>query len=166
MTADKPRGVRVRQGLALLAGGLALELLVGSGPLGFFWTPLVLGLAYLAAALAGGRSGGHWATGCALTGWGLGVVYAGEFRPSEIDVAGVYLAGAGLGVVAGALLASRGVALGALGLGATVAAGGLCLALSPRAPDVLADARTYALAVGAVGLLNLVLAWSSRSPAP
>lgn len=45
-----------------------------------------------------------------------------------------------------------------LGLAATVAAAGFILAISPRAPDLLYDARTFALAVGVVGLVNLALA--------
>lgn len=55
------------------------------------------------------------------------------------------------------LLARAKFEVGQLGLGVTVAAAGLILALSPRAPDVLNDARTYALALGAIGLFNVVL---------
>jgi len=51
-----------------------------------FWTPLVLGLSYLAAAAAGGRHGGRWATACALTGWGAAVALAGAARPA-LDIA-------------------------------------------------------------------------------
>jgi len=157
IVASKPGKVRLRQGLLLLAGGLALELLVAQGSLRFYWTPLILGLAYLAAAAAGGRTGGYWATACVLVGWGLSVVLIGETRPREVDVSGAYLLGAGAGAAVGALLARAKFEVGQLGLGVTVAAAGLILALSPRAPDVLYDARTYALALGAVGLFNVAL---------
>ena len=162
LVAAKQRGVRLRQGLLLLAGGLALELLVAQGSLRFFWTPLILGLAYLAAAAAGGRTGGYWATACVLVGWGLSVVLIGETRPRDIDVAGAYLLGAGAGASVGALLTRAKLEVSQLGLCVTVAAAGLILALSPRAPDVLDDARTYALALGAVGLVNVVLGAARR----
>ena len=152
------KSVRIRQALLLLAGALALELLVTQGSLRFYWTPLILGITYLAAAAAGGRRGSYWATACVLVGWGLAVVYVGATEPADIDTAGAYLFGAGLGVVAGTLLARRNFDVSPLGLGATAAAAGLILAISPRAPDLLYDARTFALAIAAVGLVNLALA--------
>lgn len=91
-------------------------------------------------------------------GWGLAVVYVGATKPTDIDTAGAYLVGAGIGAVAGAILARRHFDVSPLGLGATVAAAGLILAISPHAPDLLYDARTFALVVGAVGLVNLALA--------
>ena len=157
LVAKKRSEVRLGQGLLLLAGGLALELLVAQGSLRFYWTPLVLGLAYLAAAAAGGRTGGHWATACVLVGWGLSVVVMGETRPRDIDVSGAYLLGAGAGVAVGALLSRAKFEVSQLGLGVTVAAAGLVLALAQQAPEVLEDARTYALALGAVGLVNVAL---------
>lgn len=54
--AAKPSAVRLRQGLALIGGAGVIELLAGIGPLDFFWTPLLVGLAYLAAAALGGRA--------------------------------------------------------------------------------------------------------------
>lgn len=158
MVADKPGTVRLRQSLAMLAGALALQLLVGGGTLRFIWTPLLLGLTYLVVAGLGGRDGGHWPTACVLTGWGLSVVYVGEVRPQDVDLAGAYLVGAGAGVATGALLARAGFAISDLGLGLTVVGGGLALALSPKWPAVLDEARTYALALGVVGLVNLILA--------
>ena len=68
--AGKPRDVRLRQGAALLGGAALLQVAVAVGPLSFFWTPFFVGLAYLAAALAGGRRGGHWATATVLLPWG------------------------------------------------------------------------------------------------
>lgn len=153
--ARAPR-VRVRQGLLLLTGALALELLVGQGPLHFYWTPLIVGLSYLAAAAVGGRTGGYWATACVLTGWGLAVVAIGSAHPQNIDLAGAYLFGAGAGALAGSLLPRARFDVSQVGVAATVAASGLVLGLSPRA-STLDDARTYALAIGAVGVINIAL---------
>ncbi len=158
MITDTAKSVRLRQALLLLAGALALELLVAHGSLRFYWTPLILGITYLAAAAAGGRRGSYWATACVLMGWGLAVVYVGETKPTDIDPAGAYLVGAGLGAVAGTILARQHFDVSPLGLGATAAAAGLILAISPRAPDLLYDARTFALVIAAVGLVNLALA--------
>ncbi len=156
MVAETPPGLRVRQGLLLLAGALALDLLVAEGGLRFFWTPLILGLSYLAAAAVGGRRGSYWATALVLTGWGAVVVLIGETRPTNIDPSGAYLVGAGLGILAGQLLARTGFAVSAIGLSATAAAAGLVLALSPTS-SALVDARTFAIALGVVGILNVVL---------
>lgn len=150
----KARDVRIRQGLTLLAGAVALELLVGQGSLRFYWTPLIVGLSYLAAAAAGGRSGGYWATACVLTGWGLAVVTIGTAQPQDVDVAGAYLLGAGAGATLGSLLPRARFDVSQPGLAATIAAAGLILALSPKV-GALDEARTYALAIGLVGLLNV-----------
>ncbi len=149
--------LRVGQGLLLLVGAVVLELVVARGSLAFYWTPLIIGLTYLAAAVAGGRLGGYWATACVLTGWGIAVVFVGAARPTMIDTSGAYLLGAGLGAVGGALLARLRFTVGTLGLAATVAAGGLVLTVSPTAPEVLDDARIFAVALGLVGLFNVAL---------
>ncbi len=60
---------------------------------------------HLPGLAAGGRRGSYWATACVLMGWGLAVVYVGATKPTDIDPAGAYLVGAGLGAVAGTLLA-------------------------------------------------------------
>ena len=44
----------------LLAGAIVFSLVVGSGPDTFYWTPLGIGLVYLASAVSGGRAGGYW----------------------------------------------------------------------------------------------------------
>lgn len=154
MSEAKAPELRIRQGLLLVAGAVALELLVGRGSLRFYWTPLIVGLSYLAAAGVGGRAGGYWPTACVLSGWGLAVVLIGSVQPRDIDLAGAYLFGAGVGAAAGSLLSRARFDVSPLGLAVTVAAGGLILALSPSA-GVLDDARTYALAIAAVGVVNV-----------
>lgn len=153
---SKPPLTRITQAAALLTGGLVLVVVIHPDGARFFWTPLVLGLSYLAAAAAGGRSGGHWATACVLTGWGAAVALAFTVRPG-LDIAGLYLAGAGLGALAGLLIARTGYAVSPMGLAGTITVGGLVLAFTTQAPGLLGDARTYAAGLAAVALANLAL---------
>ena len=155
MSAKAP-GVRLNQAILLLAGALFLVFVVAPDGGRFYWTPLTIGLAYLGAAVAGGRHGGHWATASALTGWGAAVVFAGAARP-DLDVSGLYLVGAGLGIIAGLLLQRAGFEVSTMGLGGTITVAGLILALTTQA-GVLEDARTYAAAMGLVAIVNVVLA--------
>jgi hypothetical protein len=81
----------------------------------------------------------------------------------------LYLAGAGLGASVGMLLARRGFAVDPLGMTLTIAIGGVVLAVEPRFSSVLGDARVYALLIGAVGLVNVLmgaLAGDDRPGAP
>ncbi len=131
-------------------------LAIGSSPTGFYWTPLALGLVYLAGALSGGSRGSYWATSVVLIGWGAAVVVVRQLNPN-LDTSGLYLLGAGLGATTGVLLRRRGFAVDPLGMTLTVAVGGAVLALESRYSSLLGDARFYALLIGAVGLVNLVL---------
>lgn len=117
---------------------------------------MILGVTYLLAATIDGPRGGYWATALGLTGWGLAVAYTGEIRPADIDTAGAYLAGAGVAGLVAAVLRTRGFLISEAGFAATVALGGLTLALTPRAPDTLDDATTYAIALALVGACNVV----------
>lgn len=147
-------GNRVIQGLLFVGGAGLLEFSVGADRIAFYWTPLIIGVIYLLAAIVDGPLGGYWATALGLTGWGLGVAYMGAVRPAEVDVAGVYLVGVGLAVLAAALLRARGFAVSEAGLALTIVGAGAILALSLRA-DMLVDATTYAIAVAAVGVVNV-----------
>jgi len=159
--APKAPKVRINQAVALLAGAVFLTAVVAPDDRRFYWTPLVIGLTYLVAAIVGGRNGGHWATACALTGWGAAVVFAGADRP-DLDISGLYLAGAGAGIVAGLALRRAGVPVSEMGMALTIAISGLILAFTTKAPDVLGDARSYAAALAVVALANLALAvWPS-----
>jgi len=148
-------------------------LVIGSSPTGFYWTPLALGLVYLAGAISGGPQGSYWATAVSLVGWGAAVVVVRQLNP-DLDTSGLYLLGAGLGATAGMLLARRGFAVDPLGLTITIAVGGAVLAVEPRYSSLLGDARFYALLLGAVGLVNLLLGafasdavgLSQRDPVP
>ncbi|MGH2895261.1 MAG: hypothetical protein ACRDPM_18625 [Solirubrobacteraceae bacterium] len=45
--------MRLRQGVILLIGAIVIMLAIGSSSPGFYWTPLALGVVYLAGALSG-----------------------------------------------------------------------------------------------------------------
>jgi hypothetical protein len=163
--SSKAPGVRLNQAVLLLAGALFLVFVVAPDDDRFYWTPLAIGLAYLGAAIVGGRDGGHWATACALTGWGAAVVLAGAARP-DLDVSGLYLTGAGLGAVAGLLLQRAGFSVNPMGLAVVITGGGLALALTTQAPGLLDDARTYAALLAAVAVTNIALAVAPRLQRP
>lgn len=161
----RPAELRIRQGLALLAGATVFALVVGPAPDRFYLTPLGLGLIYLVAAALGGRRGGYWATTMVLLGWG-GVVFWAQVGQPDLDFAGLYLAGAGLGAVLGVCMSRVGFAVDALGLASTIALAGVLLALSVQWPQVIEEVRLYALAVGLVGLTNVVLGVIGASAGP
>lgn len=154
---EKPTSVRCTQAATLLAGAVAIELVLARGSAPFYWTPLAIGLTYLLAALAGGRDGGHWPTALVLLGWGAGAAWYGHVRPADIDPASVYFAGAGVGVLLAAFAVRNRVVVSQVGLGAVAAVGGTVLALTPRVSE-LDDARTYALFLVVVAVGNAVIA--------
>jgi len=156
VSSGRSPALRLRQGFVLLLGAIVFSLVVGSGPDTFYWTPLGIGLVYLASAVAGGRTGGYWAGALVLVGWGAAVAYARQASP-DVDIAGLYLAGAGIGVCLAIAAQRLGVKADALGAALTMVVAGAILAFAGAVPE-LTDARTYALFVGAVGLVNI--AWA------
>ncbi len=159
--AKKAADVRFVQAGAFLLGALALEALIERGSTPFYWTPLIIGLSYLAAAIAGGRSGGHWPTACVLVGWGAVVVWIARVRPADIDPAGAYLVGVGAGALVAGVLLRRGFKVDVVGLGGAAVGAGLVLALASR-HDAVGEARTFAIALAMVALVNLALGLAAR----
>jgi hypothetical protein len=151
----------------LITGGVVIALAIGGSHSGFYWTPLSLGLTYLVGAAAGGPRGSYWATAVVLVGWGTAVVIVRQFSP-DLDTAGLYLLGAGVGATIGMVLAGRGFAVSPIGMTLTVAVGGLVLSFEPRDSALLGDARFYAVLIGVVGAVNLVMAavGGDRAPRP
>jgi hypothetical protein len=148
--------VRINRAILLLAGAAFLIVMVVPDDDRFYWTPLVLGLTFLAAAAAGPRSSGPWAPACVLVGWGAAVIFVRLAEP-DLDTSGVYLAGAGAGLMAGTELARRGFAVDHTALAATLIIAGALLALSTQA-GVFADAWTYAALLGSLAVAQFVLA--------
>lgn len=161
LESEEPFARRMRQGVSLIAGAVVLELLVGGGEIEFWWTPLLIGLAYLAAALSGGRDGSYWATAPVLVGWGAVVVWLNEARP-DVFAPAAHAFGMGLGVLLAAAAARAGQRVDLLGVGLTATAAGLVFMLE-REVDAFGDATTFAVALVAVGLVNLLLGLKVRS---
>ncbi len=161
MTDDLPRRTRLGRAGALLAGAAVYALLV-YGPLEFYWTPFLLGVAYLVAAAAGGRRGGLWATGLVLAGWGVGVLL-----PNELGVAvspgDGYLIGVGAAVIVGGLLVRRGFEIGLIGVGATALAAGLIHTFAGDEIAALVKPWPYVVLLAVVGAVNLAFALAPRS---
>jgi len=162
--AAKPSAVRLRQGLALIGGAGVIELLAGIGPLDFFWTPLLVGLAYLAAATLGGRANGHWATAVVLVAFGAVVVLLDEVH-TGINLPAGYLLAVGVGGMAAAALQPRGFSVDALGVAGAIAAVGLFLLLVDDYPNALGRAEVYAVLLALVGAANVALAGRGREAA-
>lgn len=160
MTSGRASSLRLRQGLVLLAGSVVFLLAVGGGADAFFWTPLGIGIVYLAAAAAGGREGGYWAGAFVFSGWGAAVLIARLAQP-DLDIAGLYLAGAGLGAMVAVAAPRIGIRSDPLGAAGAIVAAGVILAFAGRW-EPLVEARTYALLVGAVGLVNVIWALVSK----
>jgi len=139
------RNVRLGRAGALLAGAVVYALLV-YGPLQFYWTPLLLGLAYFGAAAAGGRRGGLWATAVVLTGWGVG------------DLMGI-----GGAIVVAGVLARGGFAIDLLSVGGTVLIAGILHNAAGDPVQALVKPWPYVALLAGVGALNLVLALAPRT---
>lgn len=148
---------RLRQGLALILGAAAFGATVAAGSLGFYWTPLGIGLSFLAAAAVNGRRGSYWATATTLTGWGAAVVWLNEFDPGVFGPA-AHVFGVGVGVLAAAVLARSGFAVDQVGVGVTAVVAGVLFMSERHLPEVVGDATTYTVLIAAVGLVNV--AWA------
>ena len=156
----KTTETRLLQALAFGIGALALYLLVEQERTKFYWTPLIIGLSYLGAAAVGGRQGGHWPTALVLVGWGSVVVWNARTSP-ELDTAGLYLAGGGLGVLVAGILLRAGFKIDVIGLGGSAVAAGLVLAFSGKV-DYFVQGGFFAILLAIVAAVNVALALAAR----
>jgi len=152
---DRSARQRLVQGAVLVVGAVLMLLVVGDESSRFYLVPGALGLVYLAAALAGGPRGGYWATALVLVGFGAAVIVIQRSSPS-LASDGLEIAGVGLGALAGAVLARRGVAVDPTGAAATIVVIGIVAALRSEVSQ-LTDVVLYAGLVGLVGLVNVVV---------
>lgn len=158
--SDLSRTRRIRQGGVLLAGAAVFALAFAAFELEFWWIPLGVGLAYLAAGVVSGREGSYWATAATVTGWGLAVAWLNAAEPDVLAPA-AHVFGIGVGALAGALLARQGFKVDLLGVAATATAVGLVFMLQRQA-TWLVDWQTWAVALAGVGVANLALAARAR----
>ena len=109
----------VRRGLALLAGGVALLLLVRPvGPLAYPWIPLLVGLAFVAAAALTGPRSPLWGPGLVVSAYGTAEVVD---LYTDVPGSGAWtLVAIGLGGLLAAALGSRGWAMSAASVAAPV----------------------------------------------
>lgn len=159
MTAQKrstagPLLTRRRRGaLALIAGALVEGVLVQQGIIEFFWTPLILGLTYLAAATAAGRKGALWAPGIVVTCWGVAVVL-GVKQVLTFDASLSYYVAAAIGVaIALVLRYAVGLAAGPVGLVVSVAV--VVAHAIPNLPSWVFQGLTWGILLGIWGLWEL-----------
>jgi hypothetical protein len=148
---------RRSRGLVLLAGGLALALLVGDGrPLSFVWLPLVTGLVYLAAAAAGGRDGALWGPALVVLGFGAAVVLTVEGPLGGELFSSVVLTGVGAGALVATLLPRYGVPVPAPSVAAAVLLSGVFFLLSERGGEVFRSTLLYGALLVAWGVWELL----------
>jgi hypothetical protein len=101
-----------RRGLILLAGAVAIVLLVQPiGFLDYYFNPLLVGLAFLAAAAATGPRSPLWGAGLVVTAWGVAKVIENSVEVSWAG--GMSTLAIGLGGLIAAYLGTRGWAVSA-----------------------------------------------------
>ncbi len=117
--------------------------LIETGWLAFYWTPLIVGLTYVAAAAASGGRGSLWAPGLMLVASGMAMALWLENGRSTADLEflGVTVLGLGAGGVLAAFMTRAGYDITAMSLAMTVMAfGGFVLAAQHELPGVPASA--------------------------
>ena len=135
-TASVPATRRWRW-VPVLIGAIVVSLAGDpAGVLPFYATPLILGLTYLAAAVAGGRSATMWAPGLVITVWGAGVV-AVFSDTITADFTSVAVTALGIGATAAALLGRIGFRVDALAVGLSVLFAGLTELVASFGVDIL-----------------------------
>jgi hypothetical protein len=99
-----------RRGLILLAGAVAIVLLIQPiGFLDYYFNPLLIGLAFLAAAAATGPRSPLWGAGLVTTAWGVAKVIQNNVEVSWAG--GMTTLAIGLGGLIAAYFATRGWAV-------------------------------------------------------
>ena len=141
------------QGAVLLAGAVVTYLLLDRAAIGFHWTPFVLGVVYLLAALVGGPGGSYWSTAVVLTIFGLAPVARFE-EAIDLSAASLYVIALGAAVLLAAQMAERGFAITATAVGATILALGVVFAAQEDV-DLVTEPLTYAAFLAVVGIVRL-----------
>jgi len=162
----RPRGFfaepRHRSAIALLAGALAM-LLIQQQAIRFYYTPLLIGLSYLAAAAVAGRKGAFWAPGIITAFWGIAVLL-GVHRVITIDGKLSYEIAAALGVLL-ALVLRYAIGLAASVIGIVVSVGVILVHNYAHPPSWVFHGITFAVLLGVWGLWELRPARRAVEPA-
>lgn len=160
-TQDHP----YRRALALLVGAGLVLYLFDSGRASLPDVPVLLGIVYFAAAVAGGTQGALWAPACVVSGWGLANLALGDplFADLRMPESAAHMCGIGLGVMALAGLHHLGVRTSIMGVGLSVLLSGvLFVAQRGQGVDLLNDGRGYALLLAVFAAAELVTVQVSR----
>lgn len=105
----KGPGNHVRRGLVLLAGAVALFLLVQPvGFLPYFWLPVVVGVTFVVAAAVNGKQSPFWTAGLVVGAWGVGTVVNNNAGAHAGWTGALPLLLLGAGALVAAYLGSRG----------------------------------------------------------
>jgi hypothetical protein len=132
----------------VLVGALVVSLaLKPVGPVPFYFTPLVLGLTYLAAAATTGRQGTLWGPGCIITLWGVAVAL--EFsHTTHADFTSVAVTALGAGATVAALLGRFGVRTDPLAIALSVLFAGVTELVDAQGVAILGRGWLYGIVLG------------------
>lgn len=144
---------------ALAVAAVVLYVLVEQRGASFGKVPLLVGLGYLAGAVAGGPRGSLWAPGLVVTGWGLGNDAQSWDWLSGVTLpeSAAHMCGMGLGVLALGVLARFGVQTTLYGVGLSILLSGV-LFIGQRGEGVglLNEAAGYSLLLLAYAAVEVV----------
>lgn len=144
-----------KRGMVLLVGAAVIAVLVQPiGPLDHYWNPLLVGLAFTAAAALSGRHSPLWGPGLVVAFWGLSKVIA---VPLSLSWGGPFsTAMIGVGGLVAAYLAARGFAVSPVSVAAPVVFIGLGQYVHSTFPGAEITVYTAGLALvwGVVELVN------------
>lgn len=144
---------RHRSAVALLVGAGLMLALIQSGVLRFYYTPLIVGLTYLTAAVVAGRRGALWAPGIITSFWGIAVLLV-VHRVVTIDGKAAYEIAGALGIAL-ALLLRYTIGLAAGYVGIVVAYAAILIHDKAHAPAWVFKGVTFAVLLGVWGLWEL-----------
>ncbi len=157
------RIARIRRGVVLLLGALAIEVFISRGPLRFYYVPLFAGVTYLAAALVSGKRGTAWAAGLVFTWWGLWVVGTAESPYVAQRSTPMLLLCLGTAVLMAGLLSRLGYAIDLLSVGLAMILGGVFFLLETHSRNLFGEDDFYAALLAVWGLYELLPVVMRRS---
>lgn len=155
---------RHRSALVLLVGALVMGFAVQQQVIRFYYTPLIVGLTYLTAAMAGGRKGALWAPGIVTTCWGIAVLL-GVHNVVTLDSKTSYLIAGVIGIaIALTLRFTIGLAAGFIGLAVSMAI--ILIHDNADVPSWIFKGITFAVLLGVWGIWELRPATSRATQPP
>lgn len=150
---------RRARGIALIVGALLIAGLIEGGVLDYYWFVLLIGLTYLAAAIASRSRGPLWGSGLITSTVGLVfIVWIRDGRPVDsFQFVALTVLGLGLGGVLAALLADRkGFAIGPMDIALPVLLVGAFTLLDQQAVKPIAGQTwVYVALLAAYGAYEL-----------